>query len=260
MCTLSWQRNPSQNELYLVFSRDEMRVRVKAEPPKFFSRNGIRYMAPVDPQGEGTWIAANDRGLILCLLNDYMGKSAANYTGESKSRGLLVRKLITLEDGSPEAVRTYMNRQSAASMPYNPFNLVAFSGLREPEMWHWNGESLETIPNPPMPVVSAGREQDKTQRLRAKVFDQLRTQHGGLIPESALLHAHEQAEPKPQPYSIAMELPDKGTMSITKVRLQHTESELRVKMEYLGGSPLYKPYEVIAGLSLTIPKPIGTPL
>lgn len=251
MCTLSWQRNPSQNELYLVFSRDEMRARVKAEPPKFFTRNGIRYMAPVDPQGEGTWIAANDRGLILCLLNDYLGKSAANYTGESKSRGLLVRKLITLEDGSPEAVRTYMKRQSAASMPYNPFNLIAFSGLRKPEMWHWNGETLETIPNPPMPVVSAGREQDKTQRLRAEVFEQLRAQHGGRIPEAALLQAHEQAEPKPQPYCIAMELPDKGTVSITKVRLYLKASELRLEMEYRGGSPLQLPYETVSRLSYT---------
>ncbi|MCH8486562.1 MAG: NRDE family protein [Candidatus Cyclonatronum sp.] len=254
MCTLSWQLNATRNELYLAFNRDEMLARVPGKPPGFFRKNGIRYMAPVDPQGGGTWIAANDRGVILCLLNDYMGKSSENYAGENKSRGLLVRRLITAGNGRPEDIRDFMVQTGEAPLPHNPFNLVVFSGVEDPVMWHWNGEKLEFTSKPPMPVVSAGLEQDKTQQLRAEVFGRLREQHGGIIPSEALLEAHQSAKPEPQPYSIAMQLPDKETVSITEVRLLQTKSEMQLEMAYRHGNPLSTPYQPLSRCSLTVPQ------
>ncbi len=71
MCTVSWLLHDAGYEVF--FNRDEQKGRAIANPPAVFDREGTRYMMPVDPDGGGTWIAMNQHGLSLCLLNYYQG-------------------------------------------------------------------------------------------------------------------------------------------------------------------------------------------
>src|SRR6478672_3947680 len=76
MCTLSAIRLPACNGLRVVFNRDELRSRPEALPPvvrKFGARTAVM---PIDPQSDGTWIAANDAGLIFALLNRSLRRRA----------------------------------------------------------------------------------------------------------------------------------------------------------------------------------------
>ncbi|NIP92410.1 MAG: hypothetical protein GWO24_02620, partial [Akkermansiaceae bacterium] len=68
MCTLTWWRGTA-GSYEVFFNRDEKRTRSIADPPRVHERDGVRFLAPLDPDGGGTWMLANDRGLLVCLLN-----------------------------------------------------------------------------------------------------------------------------------------------------------------------------------------------
>ncbi|MCH8558381.1 MAG: NRDE family protein [Balneolia bacterium] len=243
MCTLSWQVMPESRRLHLFFNRDELFSRPEAEPPGVLQDDAglTRYLAPIDPQGGGTWIAANEHGLVICLLNDYQGKSMDHLTDKAKSRGLLVRELAGFD--SADKVESYLTVERLKV--FQPFNVVLFNGVAEPVMWHWNGEELRFEEKPELPVVSSGFDQSRVRRRRAEVFKRARNEEGRLTPE-AMLRAHRSEEPKPQPESIAMQLDDKGTVSITNVDLKLSEAgnPPEITMRYWPGKPLVDMPEV----------------
>src|SRR3954452_13617046 len=84
MCTISWVHEPGG--YHLLCNRDEKRTRGIAEPPRLIQR-GVSYIAPTDADGGGTWIAVNEYGLALCLLN---GQARA----AERSRGFVIPELI----------------------------------------------------------------------------------------------------------------------------------------------------------------------
>ena len=57
--------------------------------PAASERGGVRYIAPVDSDCGGTWIAANEFGVSVCLLNRGNGHGPL----AAESRGLLVDEL-----------------------------------------------------------------------------------------------------------------------------------------------------------------------
>src|SRR5687768_2764715 len=89
MCTLTWLE---QDDGYFVaFSRDERRSRAPGIGPKVFERAGVKWIAPIDAEAGGTWLAVNELGLTLALLNGYrfMDASSAGEAGKWTSRGEL---------------------------------------------------------------------------------------------------------------------------------------------------------------------------
>ncbi|HKX45758.1 MAG TPA: NRDE family protein, partial [Planctomycetota bacterium] len=70
MCTVTWIRRVDGFELFC--NRDERRTRPAALLPEARrGPSGIEYAAPIDAEAGGTWVAVNERGLALCLLNHY---------------------------------------------------------------------------------------------------------------------------------------------------------------------------------------------
>ncbi|MDQ7087908.1 MAG: NRDE family protein [Acidobacteriota bacterium] len=92
MCTLSWLFFGGGYELH--FNRDESRARREAAPPRVVSGGDCSFVAPVDGEAGGTWIAVNAAGIGLALLNRY---DREGRSGE-RSRGLLVAELASLGD------------------------------------------------------------------------------------------------------------------------------------------------------------------
>ena len=86
MCTaVVW---PVLDGYVFAFNRDELLSRPPALPPH---QRGV-FLAPIDPEGGGTWLATNVFGLTLAALNVY---EAATCEPEPpvRSRGLLVTDL-----------------------------------------------------------------------------------------------------------------------------------------------------------------------
>ncbi len=77
-------------------SRDESVLRPSALPPISKSFGKRSALLPVDPQSNGTWIAANDAGLALVLLN--RNRTPANKTPTAnRSRGEIIPSLLHCE-------------------------------------------------------------------------------------------------------------------------------------------------------------------
>ncbi len=94
MCTVTWR--PSVDGYDLFFNRDELRTRATARPPSEAGAESVRYLAPTDSDAGGTWVAVNELGTTVGLLNAH--PPAASAPRRLLSRGLLVRKLADLED------------------------------------------------------------------------------------------------------------------------------------------------------------------
>ena len=107
MCTVSLLRapwigeepeaNPGELPLFrLVANRDEQRSRPGALPPRLTRHERLDVLAPVDPLGGGTWIAASSAGLVFVLLNEYSPAASADRAG-LRSRGLVIPTLVGSE-------------------------------------------------------------------------------------------------------------------------------------------------------------------
>lgn len=146
MCTASWLLE--ENGYHLFFNRDEQKGRAEAElPRKFIAENGTQYLMPVDPVGQGSWIATNEYGLTLCLLNYYQGETPK---GELISRGQLV-KTFAHHRYSEELVKAFV---TLCFERYAPFTLVIFDSQLNLRKGHvkalqWDGKTLvDSLPLP----------------------------------------------------------------------------------------------------------------
>lgn len=228
MCTLSWQWH--QNELNIVFSRDEQLSRAKAEPPRIERVAGTNVVAPTDPQGGGYWLSSNEHGLTLCLLNDY-GSPQPEPGQTHTSRGQLVKQLSALS--TPALVRKQLISQHQAG--YAPCFLFAFWQQRAPILWHWNGKTwAEHCPNAPF-FSTSSLFPNALPAFRRWLF--MRNQiinHGwGEIAKHTQLALHRQRLSALPWASIAMRRKTRATVSLTRITIgqQHTT------MDYWPGDP-----------------------
>ncbi len=122
VCTMSWQRDGSGYDLF--FNRDEKRSRLPAEPPAIRRVGSTAVLAPRDGEAGGSWLAANEHGLTLALLNGYLGGDAvaAPPSGDWTSRGRLVMDLADSTD-----IAELSERIAALDLAtYRSFHLAAF--------------------------------------------------------------------------------------------------------------------------------------
>ena len=111
--------------LRVAHNRDERLTRAAALPPTVWAAGSRRVLMPIDPESGGTWIAANNAGLVLALLNANPGASLqrAGPVGPSTlSRGTIIPSLVqsaTVSEALARAERIQVER-------YAPFRLLLF--------------------------------------------------------------------------------------------------------------------------------------
>ena len=227
MCTLSWCYTGST--LQVLFNRDERYDRPIAEPPSEWARNNARVISPRDPSGGGSWISANDSGLVLCLLNHY-GADIVSGRSKGRSRGLLVMDLAPSE--TIESLSARLSRTMLAV--YEPFMLAAFQD-QHVVLWTWNGVDLERDDRPICPVSTSSLMPVLVPAMRRAYFRLSRSLNGQSDPAGTDLALHGAGRPWPGPFSIAMERRDRGTVSLTRVQVGADS----VAMDYWPGNPRY---------------------
>ncbi|SIO35409.1 NRDE family protein [Salinivibrio sp. ES.052] len=240
MCTLTWLT--TERGFELCFNRDEARGRSRAFPPKIYHVDGTRVLMPIDPDGMGTWIAANEHGLVVCLLNDYQH---GHRVVPTRSRGQLVKSVSVAQRLSHVA-----NIMMAQDMrDFSPFMLVAFapdsaSGSPVfPLAWRWNGRVLKEVNCLP-PVVSSAVDIEAVAQARS---DYLALQLRDASPVGTLLDYHRSHVPNQGHLSVCMHRDDASTVSLTHICVD-TES---VDMHYYDGSPCRVSTPQAAQLPLT---------
>jgi hypothetical protein len=137
MCTLTFV--PREDGYYLAMNRDESIGRGVADPPARTDLPGLKRSAiyPRDVAG-GTWIAANDTGIALALLNwNVIQQPGCNKT---RSRGIVIPHLARfgLHHDVEKAVGSF------DLMGLLPFRLVGIFPLEKKiSEWRWKQDGVQ---------------------------------------------------------------------------------------------------------------------
>lgn len=208
MCTLTWWRDAA-GTCEVFFNRDEKKTRSVANPPGVHERDGISFIAPVDPDGGGTWMLANQRGLLVCLLNRWHEEGAAPQT--MRSRGQLVMDMAALENVPAVEERLRMEELSGV----RPFTMVGFDQVGE-RAWTWNGQTL-SVGRPEMPMCSSSFHFEEVAAARKQRFHELRcSRRAG---ENLLEFFHADTDGGATAFTPRMLRSDAQTMSRSRVRV-----------------------------------------
>ncbi|MGQ0720731.1 MAG: NRDE family protein [Candidatus Eiseniibacteriota bacterium] len=241
MCTATWLRTDSGYELF--FNRDELRARGEARPPR--AREAVRpdgtavsFLAPEDPDFGGTWIAVNDSGVSLAVLNGFRSADYGVRT-DWRSRGLLVIDLA----GCRTTGEIEQQIRGTDLDAYRSFRLLALGERRTALVAEWDRRRLAVDGDAEkrVPLVSSSFEEGEVGAHRRAEYRRI---VGGVPTRERLLAYHKSHENGPSAFSVCMHREDAATRSFTHVRVGRDEVELA----YHGGPPCEPAPDVAATL------------
>lgn len=226
MCTVTFIAR--RGGYCLGMNRDEKRTRPVGLPPVRTIVNGHAVLCPTEPSG-GTWIAVNDSGACLALINWYSVVERVEHG--AVSRGEVVR--MTCASASPDAAD-----EALAELPLeriNPFRLIGiFPAACEVIEWRWNLKRLirKKAPWETQQWVSSGFDERSAQRIRGRIFRDALQQIAAERP-AWLRRLHSSHAPQVGPFSTCMHRPDAATVSYTEI----TVSSRMATMSYHAEAP-----------------------
>jgi len=206
----------------IVCNRDESPKRAPAGQPKWRSieRSGVpgaRAIWPMDMEAGGTWIAAAEHGLALCLLNLNLEPPPELRGAKGlKSRGLVIPHLI----GAADVQETMRRLERLSLKSYAPFRLVAVGGCGEDlsiAEARWDRRQVEFVHHGERPAcfVSSGLGDSKVM-ARLGLFEQTVVEgEGPLVDRQDEFHRH--TWPDRPEVSVMMCRSDARTVSLTTV-------------------------------------------
>src|SRR5437762_8536773 len=210
-----------------VLSRDESRrkfTRSTALPPAIADLADRRAIFPREPEG-GTWIAANDAGVCLALVNWH--RIERQPVGSIASRGQVVKTLAAKSSDDEIAA-------GLAALPLRrlrPFRLIAIipSEQRVTE-WRWDRDRLVAYKHAweRRHWFSSGLDEPKAERERGRICKAAQNQQS----ESRLdwlRRLHRSHSPERGPLSICMHRRDAATVSYTEVAVSKRRATMRYK-------------------------------
>jgi len=226
MCTLT--RRTADGGYEVFFNRDERRTRRPALPPAEHRCGPVRYLAPVDADAGGTWLAVTENGTTLALENGRL-QPAPEPPGGWRSRGSLIPWLA--DAPTPDEVLARLG--SCDLSAFRPFLLAAFGpdGTNRVVAWR-DGVLAELEPVGADPLVSSSFDESGVREARIETFRELRGRAGSGGAEHHLAF-HASHEPERGPRSPCMHRPEARTVSFSRVSVDPE----RVRFHYTGHSP-----------------------
>lgn len=221
MCTVSWIHEDRGYQLFC--NRDERLTRKAASDPQILSRDGVRFLAPIDGDSRGTWLATNEFGVTVCLLNGTGGPGR-------RSRGLLVLDIASAE--SIAALHDRIQRFDLA--PFGPFTLAVLAPAKPTMIIEWDGRQKNVLPpgGARMPLISSSFDPAQVADRRRQELTHVVHRAGALNP-TALFMFHQSHGAAPGSYSPCMHRHDAETVSFSWLTV--TDSEAR--FYYSPGAP-----------------------
>ena len=202
--------------LRIVCNRDERRVRPSALPPAVRRVDGRLAIMPIDPVGGGSWIAVNDCGLAVALLNvsdETPGASAPDR--QLLSRGLLVSAVA----GSHSVSRALDRALTLSVADYKPFRLLLIDKDQLVECWPdaTRVRHRRSLLVGPVMRTSSGLGDGVVQGPRRTLFRRLFRATND--PQVAQDGFHDHQWVGREDISVRMERPDAKTVSRTVIEL-----------------------------------------
>jgi len=218
MCTVSWAHQPGG--YHLLFNRDEKLTRGRAFAPAVIETGGVRYIAPADADFGGTWLAANEFGISVCLLNGDARKVLSGVPPR-RSRGLLLRDLAWASCGD-ECVLWLRQLDLGA---FAPFILLVLEPDKSAIVAEWTGQDLTVDPagDAYMPLTSSSFDAAGVRRFRLDEFAR-RVGLAGRTDSTLLYQFHSSHGSFPDAYSPCMHREDAETVSFSWIVVTREET------------------------------------
>ena len=204
----------------LAVNRDEQRLRPVARPPVTCPIGGVQATFPIDPVGDGTWVAANDAGLVLALLNRHPpveldAAESAVCAPTKRSRGAIIPRLVG-------AVRLAAVQEALSCLDpteYKPFQLVGVYGRRVLVAKSDRRDIRVTtdVLREPLLFTSSSLGDHDARRVRKPLFDSLIRR--GRDPLTGQQQFHDHEWPGCPSFSVRMQRPDARTVSRSVIRV-----------------------------------------
>src|SRR6266516_8175349 len=265
MCTLSFL--PKAQGFYLAMNRDEKRMRSIAFSPSSVDLATCRAILPREPKG-GTWIAVNDAGVCLALINWHRIAEPAfggqllpkkgnrpdaiearsswatqpvETTGCPSGAKRVEREPNNCVRSRGEVIRKLAGISTSDEISIavkklplrrlRPFRLIAIipSEQRVTE-WRWDLDRLVAHKHAweRRHWFSSGLDEPKAERQRGRICKDAQNQKS----EGRLdwlRRLHRSHSPQRGPFSICMHRPDAATVSYTEVAVSKRRATMRYK-------------------------------
>jgi len=243
MCTVTVI--PARDTIRLACNRDELRSRPVALPPRIQQFGPRRALLPVDPTSGGTWVAVNDAGLALSLLNVNGKKGSYATPAAPQSRGKIIPALLHAD--TPLSAAFSALRLDPAQ--YAPFRLLLVNRRGGVEV-HSDGTRIRVwrigLMSPQL-FTSSGLGDQVVAGPRRQLFGEFFDRPGDPFAQQDAFHRHHW--PDHPHLSVCMDRQDARTVSHTVVSL----SPDRVTLSYHPDAP-DRPAEAA---TLTLPIAVG---
>lgn len=204
-------------EARVAANRDELRSRPEAMPPEIRPFGRRWAILPVDPVAGGTWIAANDAGLAMTVLNVTVAPDLGMVVRPRLSRGTIIPALLSCEALS-EAVERAGSLDARA---YAPFRLVVIDRGELAEL-RSDGKQVRLVSREglrlPRLFTSSGLGDGLVQGPRNELFMRQFTAAKDRVAAQDAFHRH--SWPDRPHLSVCMRRPDARTVSHTVVTLR----------------------------------------
>jgi uncharacterized protein with NRDE domain len=221
----------------LFFNRDERKSRRRAEPPTIQTCSDVEYLSPTDTDAGGTWIAVNQFGVTVCLLNHYQFEQIATYKNWI-SRGEVVRQFATTKS----LVEAQILFDTLDLEDYRAFRMFIIDIRGGNRLCVWDGHSARVECDVTKPKSSSSVDAKHVKKIRKNLFDNLNLDESKRVRDYINFHASHL--PKRSKESVCMHRDDASTVSLSHVSVSSREISFR----YADGSPCNAPL----GLPLTM--------
>lgn len=225
MCTMTWFVK-EEGGYELFFNRDERVSRRRAELPSVHEFSGVQYLSPIDADAGGTWIASNQYGITVCLLNHYQFEQIETYKAWT-SRGEIVKKFAsTLDLSNAEELFNSMGLDD-----YRAFRMFIIAPNGDNLLCVWDGHSARVEQNVSSPKSSSSVDAKHVKSLRKQLFADMGLTHSQNVDD--YLKYHSSHQPSRSKESVCMHREDANTVSLSHVSVTHNSISFR----YADGCP-----------------------
>jgi len=241
MCTMTWFVKEDGYELF--FNRDERKSRRRAELPTTQSNHGVQYLSPTDADAGGTWIAANQFGVTVCLLNHYQFEQIETYK-KWTSRGEIVRRFAS----TPSLTEAEELFDSLDLGDYRAFRMFIIDHLGDNRLCVWDGHSARIERDLKTPKSSSSVDAQHVKSVRKELFVSLNLVESKRVED--YINYHSSHLPSRSKESVCMHRNDASTVSLSHVSV----SSEGIHFRYADGCPC----QAILGsaLAMAFVKPI----
>jgi len=226
MCTVTIAILPGRDRaIRIACNRDESLSRPVALAPRKMQFEDRQAILPIDPLSNGTWIAVNDAGLALILLNRNFAATCRALP--PRSRGNIIPSLLHVAD---PIEATALAATALHPGDYAPFRLLAVDRHSIAELssdgvdFDFSRADLDE----PLLFTSSALGDHLVDPPRRKLFRTF-CDPDGELPAHLQDEFHRHRWPSARHLSVCMSRPDARTVSFTAIELH----EDRAAMTYL---------------------------